>query len=82
MLGWAGPRSTGVWQDGVAEVGTVKTAQQGWQGGSIARHGMGRAVQAACTQQLSALLPLPAQPQPLPHGTDGFNTFLGLFFYN
>lgn len=40
----------------------------------------GGAVQAACTQQLSALLPSPAQPQPLPRGTDGFNTFLGLFF--
>ena len=60
----------------------------GWQGRdgragrwhSTAWQGAGGAGQAACTQQLSALLPAPARPQPLPHGTDGFNTFLGLFF--
>lgn len=27
------------WQDGVAGVGMAKIAQQGWQGGSTARHG-------------------------------------------
>lgn len=58
------------------------TARMAGQEDGRAQCGAGGAVQAACTQQLSALLPSPAQPQPLPRGTDGFNTFLGLFCYN
>lgn len=64
-MAWPGWHGKGV---------VVRMAWPGW-------HSAGGAVRAACTQQLSVLLPAPARPQPLPHGTDGFNTFLGFFFF-
>lgn len=72
--GWQGGRMAG--QEGSrAQVTGREDGRAGMAGLSA-----GGAVQAACTQQLSALLPSSARPQPLPRGTDGFNTFLGLFF--
>lgn len=82
VLGCVGPCSTVSLMPLAWDDGTTRMAWQGWQDGSMARqgrHSMEGWVQAACTQHLSARLPSPARPLPLPCGTDGFNTFLGLF---